>query len=201
MKWLVLLFCVWLVLGGALGCVSRLVPQAREEMVARLVDEGIEALRREDLDGAEARFHAVLEMGASPEALDGVGCVAARKGDNARARAIFSQVMQRYPAYGRVAGNIASLLEREGRYAEAEHWYRRALSDAPQDPQILNDFGMFLALRGDHQGALRRLRAAAQLQPSPVIIRNLEILGQRSTPSPSPLSSPELAIPREGANR
>jgi Flp pilus assembly protein TadD len=60
----------------------------------------------------------------------------------------------------------------EGRLEEAEELYRELVDEDPANVRALNNLGILLDEKGDHEGAVTYLRAARQLDP-----HNQEVLG------------------------
>jgi predicted O-linked N-acetylglucosamine transferase (SPINDLY family) len=73
---------------------------------------------------------------------------------------------------------VAELLEaadghrRAGRLAEAQAGYEEVLRHAPDAPEVLNNLGTILLLRGDPSGAIPLLERAVQLRPDYAIAHN-----------------------------
>ncbi|MFH1278901.1 MAG: tetratricopeptide repeat protein [Candidatus Eisenbacteria bacterium] len=65
----------------------------------------------------------------------------------------------------------------EGRLAEAETWYRKALAEEPGNPRILVNLGTLLAERGEGEEAERVLREALDRDPgyAPFVWNNLAL--------------------------
>ena len=76
------------------------------------------------------------------------------------------------------ANNLLGLAyDRQGRHKQAHEAFERALSIAPADPHVLNNFGYSLYLDGYYVAALSRLRQAARLAPgNPHVLNNLALV-------------------------
>ena len=61
--------------------------------------------------------------------------------------------------------NLAWELNRQGRQAEAEQFYREAMAVNPRDFDILNNLGLILARQGRHAEAVTLFREASRLKP------------------------------------
>lgn len=74
--------------------------------------------------------------------------LALRRGDAARGRFVFESLAAAAPDDAVRAANLALCLRNLGELAAAEKCYRRARELAPTDPQIENDWGLFLRATG-----------------------------------------------------
>ncbi|HEX8071707.1 MAG TPA: tetratricopeptide repeat protein [Pyrinomonadaceae bacterium] len=73
---------------------------------------------------------------------------------------------------------LAIAYERRGLHDSAARAFERALDDAPDDPQTLNDLGWTLYLNGQYRAAVDRLKRAAKLAPADERILNNLALAQ-----------------------
>jgi len=62
--------------------------------------------------------------------------------------------------------NLGAALQRQGRYAEAVEWHRRAADVGPRNPRTLYNLGIALRLAGRPAEAVGPLRESVQLQPA-----------------------------------
>src|ERR1041384_7404784 len=67
---------------------------------------------------------------------------------------------------------LAQAYDRKGLHENARKSFERALDDAPDDPQTLNDIGYTLYLNGNYRAAVERLKRAAKLAPTDERILN-----------------------------
>lgn len=79
------------------------------------------------------------------------------------------------------ANNLLGLAyDRLGMHLQASESYERALSVAPDDPQILNNLGQSLYLAGNNLAALKRLRQAERRAPrAPSVMANIALVQVR----------------------
>src|SRR5205085_363145 len=73
---------------------------------------------------------------------------------------------------------LAQAYDRKGLHENARKSFARALDDAPDDPQTLNDLGYTLYLNGNYRAAVERLKRAAKLAPNDERILNNLALAQ-----------------------
>src|SRR5205085_781163 len=67
---------------------------------------------------------------------------------------------------------LAQAYDRKGLHENARKSFARALDDAPDDPQVLNDLGYTLYLNGNYRAAVERLKRAATPPPNDERILN-----------------------------
>jgi len=72
----------------------------------------------------------------------GVAYESARQPDLAARE--FRKALRRDPSFSRARINLGNVLARLGRWSDAERCYRRALRDAPDDPDALNNLAFVL---------------------------------------------------------
>lgn len=71
-------------------------------------------------------------------------------------------------------------LDRLGQHGQAQEAYERALTVAPDDAEVLNNYGYSLFLDGRAQEALKRLRQAERLTPeAPYVLANMAVVQAR----------------------
>jgi Tfp pilus assembly protein PilF len=73
---------------------------------------------------------------------------------------------------------LARAYDRKGLPEQARRSFDRALDEAPDDPQTLNDLGYTLYLNGQYRAAVDRLKRAARLAPTDERILNNLALAQ-----------------------
>lgn len=61
--------------------------------------------------------------------------------------------------------NLAIILEKEGRGADAQNHYQKALQQAPKEPKILHNIGINLKRAGKLEDALKYYKNAMDLEP------------------------------------
>lgn len=114
---------------AALACLPspRLHPRAAEEL-----RRGYAWLDQGDLERAEVAFAHAREFHPDlPEAWNGSGVVAHRRGDRAAARARFSRALQGNGEFAEALVNLGAVALEERRYEEAEARLRDALAVDP----------------------------------------------------------------------
>jgi tetratricopeptide (TPR) repeat protein len=77
-----------------------------------------------------------------------LGVAYERQGQAELAAQEYRRALRRDPAFIRARVNLGNLDAAAGRWAEAERTYRRALKDAPDDPDALNNLAMALLRQG-----------------------------------------------------
>jgi Tfp pilus assembly protein PilF len=82
------------------------------------------------------------------------------------------------PKLKRAHNLLAQAYDRKGLHENARKSFERALDDAPDDPQTLNDLGYTLYLNGNYRAAVERLKRAAKLAPADERILNNLALAQ-----------------------
>jgi tetratricopeptide (TPR) repeat protein len=82
------------------------------------------------------------------------------------------------PKMKKAQSMLAVAYERKGLHENAARAFERALDDAPDDPQTLNDLGYTLYLNGQYRAAVDRLKRAAKLAPTDARILNNLALAQ-----------------------
>ena len=143
--------------------------------IEKLVDQGVGYMREGKLDEAEAAFKVALEIGNSAAALDGMGCVAFRRGETKRAEEFFWRAYEVDATYNNSLGNLALLYESQGLRLKALELYRRSLDLDPYNFRSRNNYAVFLA-DGDIPKARGELLKAKALAPHSVIKDNLNAL-------------------------
>ncbi len=78
-------------------------------------------------------------------AIDGLACVAMRKGRYAEAQQLLLRAYEIDPRYTRALAHLSYLYERTGRKAAAEAAFRRAIEEDPLDLAARNNYAVFLA--------------------------------------------------------
>lgn len=80
--------------------------------------------------------------------------------------------IQKYPRDLRLYIRLAQLLDREGKWAEAQSVYSRALSMAPDHASLRNNFGMSLLAQGRWKLAALQFEAALKSDPEKRLYEN-----------------------------
>ena len=94
-----------------------------------------------------------------------LGYVHLKRNDRARARAIFSQVLEASPERYDALTALARVMGLDGEYAAAADLFRRALGLRPDDAMTRNNLGACLLEMGERDAGEAALRAAARSVP------------------------------------
>ena len=98
------------------------------------------------------------------------------------------------PAQADARGNLATLLVRTGRHAEAVRELRQLVADDPENVAALTNLGVALIEQGRAAEARRYLEEALRLAPGlPQALDALRAMAARRRPSPFPLAFWPLA--------
>jgi len=130
----------------SLACLPspRLHPRAAEEL-----RRGYAYLEEGELERAEVAFAHALEFHPDlPEAWNGAGMVAHRRGDLAAARHLFGQAARRGRDFAEARVNLGAVALQQGRHAEAEELLRDALAIDPDLWVARLDLARALLARG-----------------------------------------------------
>lgn len=171
MHFLILLF---LLFGG---CAVQPLNMARAERAKGYVEKGVLLLDQLKFDDAEAAFLLSLKIEPTPQGYDGLGCVAFRRGDYNAAELLYKKVIEKYPWYRTVYGNLALLFDTTGRHDGARELYYHASKILPENVRVQNNFGAHLFEHSDRRSkeeGILTLRQARVVGPNPVIEENLK---------------------------
>ena len=178
-KAMVKLLSVGLTLAFITSCaLPRAFPSAEQQVRSwSLVERGIELLQQGSWDRSEAAFQVAFDLSPSAASLDGLGCIAMRRGHAAEAEHYFLSALEYDPEYARAMANLALLYEQEGLLAQAERFYRNSIEQDPADAHVRNNFASFLAghrytLAGQRE-ARSELARAEILTAEPRIVKNM----------------------------
>jgi Flp pilus assembly protein TadD len=128
-------------------------PRAHEE-----VRRGYRHLEAGDLERAEAAFALALEFKPDlPEAWNGAGAAAERRGDHAGARRRFERAVRHHPDFAEAHANLGAVALLTGDLAAAEDHLRAALAVNPDLWVARLDLGRTLLHRGRAEPASRGL--------------------------------------------
>lgn len=160
------------------GCAPTSIASSSHKQEAQnALATGVIFLRMHKLVDADAAFRASLELEASAEGYDGLGCVALLNGDFKKAEEYFLRAREVNPNYARAVAHVAYLEELRGATSNAEILYNQALLEDPSDIYTRNNFAGFLIEEaGTIEGARHELRKAQAIYPHAVIKRNLETI-------------------------
>ena len=201
-KWLIV-FCVgtvWGVQMARAGDLKIYLPKrSKLTPVQRLNREGVEALRKNNLEKAKSQFYrAYLFDPDDPFTLNNMGYISELEGQAEQARNFYalaaklgtdavvdkasSPHMEGQSLLSALSNahdvpmeinrsNVAAVrLLSEGRAPEAEQVLRHALNLDPRNPFTLNNLGVTKEAEGDFEGALKYYTAAADLHSEESVI-------------------------------
>jgi Flp pilus assembly protein TadD len=210
--WLIV-FCMWVGLGPANGPAPAtkiyLPKRSKLTPVQRLNREGVEAIRKNNLDKAKSLFYrAYLFDPDDPFTLNNMGYISELEGQAEQARNFYtlagklgtdavvdkasaphmegqtflSALSNAHDAPMEVnRSNVAAVrLLSEGRAPEAELVLRHALNLDERNPFTLNNLGVAKEAEGDFEGALKYYTAAADLRSDERVIVSQSGLGEAS---------------------
>jgi len=104
------------------------------ERVASLIQDGLVAARRGEIETAAAAFRKASDIDPSDaEAWTNLGVVLIRAGDEARGVEAFRRALRAVPGYPEAHRNLAVTLDRQGRVTEAARHYRAFLAGSAAD--------------------------------------------------------------------
>ncbi len=159
------------------GCVARQqFHPDKEQLSLRLVDQGTALMHNGKLDQAQAAYQAAREINNSALAVDGLGCVAYRRGDIKYAERLFWEAYHLDHEYNHPLANLAFLYEEQGEHERALRLYREVLALEPEDVEARNNFAGFLANQKRLYEAREELLKAEALLPHPLIQNNIKNL-------------------------
>lgn len=97
------------------------------------------------------------------------GFAAGEMGDNSAALDIYLKVLKEYPDHPKVLNAVAWMHRREGRFAEAEVYFLRAISVAPNYVFAYNNLGLMYSETGEYEKAADYARRSIGLLKSSAI--------------------------------
>lgn len=112
----------------------------------------------------------VAEHPDDTDAQKALGDLYVRQGRNAEAGEAYKAVLEQNPGSVEALNNLAWIL-REEKPEEALGYAEHAASLQPEDPRVLDTFGMVLLENGETERAVRQLREAVSLAPNVGMLR------------------------------
>ena len=109
---------------------------------------------------------AMRRLAANSHALASAGRGLAERGDLVAAEVQLRKVLEIRPGTPPDFGNLATVLSRQGRYAEAMEFFARGLAGNPNDVVLLSHQGLTQMKMGDVEAAEASLERATTLDPS-----------------------------------
>ncbi|NIR25871.1 MAG: tetratricopeptide repeat protein, partial [Gammaproteobacteria bacterium] len=128
----------------------------RLEPISRLVDEG-------KWDEAERRYLLEIERSSSSQALNDLGVLYFRKGDNQKGQLFFSRAINASPPYLRSFFNRGILLARMGKYVDAARDYETFLDSFPNHFEASYNLGVAYIKLERYERAVDVLKKASSL--------------------------------------
>ena len=127
---------------------------------------GIEALNRDDWDGAVAAFRRGLEIdGADAELRHRLGTALYLRGDSGPARAEFERAAAEAPDLSQAHYSLGVLLQEEDLHGQAAERFAAALRARSSYPEARLRLAYSLRRSGDPEGALAQYRQASRMNP------------------------------------
>ena len=127
---------------------------------------GIEALNREDWDGAVAAFRRGLELDpADAELRHRLGTALYLRGDTGTARTELERAAADAPELPQAQYSLGVLLQEEGRYREAAERFAAALRGRASYAEARLRLAYSLRRSGDTEGALAQYQQASRMSP------------------------------------
>lgn len=136
------------------------------------------ALESNKIAEAEAQFRKALECSPGlPQALTGLGAMAAAQERYDVALAYCRQALERDPDNAEALGGIGAVLARTGHPEEARANFRRSLASNPDDETVRTEYGNLLLQLGEVDAAVDEYREALRLDPKrPDVHHNLAVI-------------------------
>ncbi|MDE0662227.1 MAG: tetratricopeptide repeat protein [Gammaproteobacteria bacterium] len=131
---------------------------ARTEWLAKVYDT--------PLTPRDPPLDAMRRLAANSHALASAGRILAQRGDLLAAEVQLRKVLAIRPGTPLEIGNLATVLSRQGRHAEAMEFFAQGLAGNPDDVVLLSHQGLTQMLMGDVEAAGASLERAATLDPS-----------------------------------
>jgi len=121
-----------------------------------------------DFVGAEKHLREAIRIRPNfKNALNGLGYLMMIQGKQDEASRLLEKTLQVDPDFVPAIKNLGDVRARQGRLDDAITLYRRAMTHYKnhQDPELLNNFGVALYLKGDKEEAVLKIREALHLKP------------------------------------
>lgn len=155
--------------------------EKRQERSREYLTRGIDALRIEDYQKAQAAFEVSNDIYENAAALDGLGCVALSRNRYQEADEWFRQAAALNPAYTHVKGNQGLLALYQGKQALAEGLLKEAILEHPENERFRYNRAMVLLADTAHEHkkeVLEELQRAAVIKKSDKVLDTLQKLEQ-----------------------
>ncbi len=116
-------------------------------------------------DATDPWTHAQPEQPPSAKTLYVMSDILAGQGKDTECEFVLRRCIGQYPKFTPAYNRLAELQMRQGRIHQAVDTLSRALETRPSDPVLLNNLGMCLLVRKEHEKALGYFTQAAGLVP------------------------------------
>lgn len=152
--------------------------------IKQLLDQAVYCYRAGHRQQAEGLFRQILQLQPNqPEALLGLGGIAAQTGQLEQARHLFKRVVSLQPDNGEALYHLGLLCEQTDRSEEAANAYRRALTLDPRSGLLHYRLATVLKRQGKLEAALESYGRSTAFSPNLVEAHNaqagvLEALGR-----------------------
>lgn len=104
----------------------------------KIFSDGYELLQNQKYDQAMLQFSKVLALDSNhKEALLNIGYIYLIKGQQIRAKEIFSQLVKVYPSFSQAWLNLGVIAAQEKKWKESKRYYKTALSFSPGHPTAI----------------------------------------------------------------
>lgn len=157
-----------------MGCVARATSPEREHHAQAMVNKGAALIHLGRFQEAQAAFRVAAESAQIAGAYDGLACVQFLTGDMKGAEKLFRQTIEWFPEYLPAQGNLALLLDIQGRKREAESYYRGAIAGDPMNYKVRNNYGILLRDRKMPHVSDTFLQDAYAISGDPLVKANIE---------------------------
>jgi tetratricopeptide (TPR) repeat protein len=128
---------------------------------------GMQALRRQDWNGAQQAFRRGLEVAPDDPALRyWMATAMIASGDAAGAEREFRTVVRTHPDYANAHFSLGAILDRQGRKAEALREYEAAVNASPTMPEARLRLADTLRAQGQLPRSLPQYEEAVKLDPT-----------------------------------
>jgi tetratricopeptide (TPR) repeat protein len=107
-----------------------------------------------------------VELAASADTLNALGCRLGSEGKLAEAEACFRRALSLAPDHVEALTNLGGTLRNRGHLAEAAECFHRVLALRPRHVAALVNLGIVLSSQGDERTAIEHLRQALALEPN-----------------------------------
>lgn len=166
---------------GMAGCVPQVEPPSIDRSMKSMqwIEKGVWYLRSGDLNKAEAAFTTSAELHTSAISIDGLGCIAFRRGNHAVAEKLFHRAIELDSNYGTAYANLGLLYDVAGKHEVARQYFEKAIQLSPDDAQLRNNFAVLIGETGERPSqAIRELHQAEVLGAHAVAATNMAVLAE-----------------------